>query len=526
MSLRSIFGLCLTTSLYLLFELAFNARLLDVVGGTASTAQVHNIEIFGRLLSGTAAALVVLQLLMSLRSRSATASPGVAVIAFCCGLTLVLVYLGLQILVDVLVARSSPEFRRQSLNVVLVQRALSNGQAELDGLNDDPKVFSRPEGKAFLALFPVLAVSVDKLDDKIRGAKLELVAQQVGRELGGASGYYGKYAEAMKKTSEQWRQYSRGSNVDVDAEVARQQDRAWQDYKRDLGRRGWTPTTVPAQHQGAVVQRVRRNLPALGPDWHPSHEASFRAAVETRVLRKMRGGGDGSVMVRGQRVPAGLGYADFVLHPGVQAELRARLGVPAGIAVAPQYASGEQFRQRLFDPLKQHLAVQEVRKYDAALNTFANGGANHALGLDAARAALVPPIALLCSLLGAIGHLGKLFYLLLRAFGMVLRKFGKAPRVAAVLRWAWVAPFLVIGGIWVGLSQMENDVTTSRLYSYLRKQVEARPGDPGDAVSGRVLMNAMHVVAVGQGYAYPLNEGIRTQVLGGISYGYRPNTAP
>ena len=102
MSLRAIFGLCLITGLYLMFELAFNARLLDVVGGTATTEQVHNIEIFGKLLSGTAAALVVLQLLITMRSRSATASPGVIGIAFWCGLTLMLVYGGLQLFVDCL----------------------------------------------------------------------------------------------------------------------------------------------------------------------------------------------------------------------------------------------------------------------------------------------------------------------------------------------------------------------------------------------------------------------------------------
>ena len=522
MSLRAIFGLCLVTGLYLMFELAFNARLLDVVGGSATTEQVHKIEIFGRLLSGTAAGLVVLQLLMTLRSRSATASPGVIGIAFWCGLTLVVVYGALQLFVDALVERSSPEFRRQSLNVVLVQRALSNGQAELDGLNDDPKVFTRPEGKAFLALFPVLAVSVDNLDEKIKGAKLDLMSQQVGRQLGGTSAYYDKYAEAIKKTGEQWRQYSRGRSVDVDAEVARQQERAWRDYQLDLSQKGWTPSTVPPRYQGAVVKRVRRNLPSLSPDWQPSDAASFRAAVEAQVIRKVRG--DGSVVVRGQRVPAGLGYSDFVMHAGVQAELRDRLGVPVGIQIAPQYSSGEQFRQRLFDPLKRQVAAQEVRKYDAAVSTFANGGVNQQMGLDAARAALVPPIALLCSLLGAIGHLGKLFYLLLRAFGVLLQNSGRAPGIAAMLKWSWVAPFFLIVSIWLGLSQMQNDVTTSRLYSYLRQQVEAKPGETRDAVSGGVFMNAMHVVAVGQGYAYPLNEKIRTKLLAGITYGYKPDS--
>ena len=32
--------------------------------------------------------------------------------------------------------------------------------------------------------------------------------------------------------------------------------------------------------------------------------------------------------------------------------------------------------------------------------------------------------------------------------------------------------------------------------------------------------NGLHVVAVGQDLGYPLFEGIRTQVLGGITYGY------
>ena len=35
-------------------------------------------------------------------------------------------------------------------------------------------------------------------------------------------------------------------------------------------------------------------------------------------------------------------------------------------------------------------------------------------------------------------------------------------------------------------------------------------------------MNAMHTVAVGQAYAYPIDEAIRTRVLNGFEFGYRP----
>ncbi|MNT00973.1 hypothetical protein D3C72_1354230 [compost metagenome] len=37
-----------------------------------------------------------------------------------------------------------------------------------------------------------------------------------------------------------------------------------------------------------------------------------------------------------------------------------------------------------------------------------------------------------------------------------------------------------------------------------------------------LLANITHVVAVGQGYSYPVNEAIRIHVLQGIHYGYHP----
>ena len=107
MSLRQIAFLCGLTVVYLTFELAFNARLLDVVGGVASTADVHHIENFGRSLSGIAAALVLFQVLMARRHRSITGSPGTMGIVFWCALVAVLVYIALYGLVEQLAARGA-----------------------------------------------------------------------------------------------------------------------------------------------------------------------------------------------------------------------------------------------------------------------------------------------------------------------------------------------------------------------------------------------------------------------------------
>ena len=53
-----VMGITLT---YLICELAFNSRLLDLVGTISTAEEVHNMERYGRTLTAIAAALLVLQ---------------------------------------------------------------------------------------------------------------------------------------------------------------------------------------------------------------------------------------------------------------------------------------------------------------------------------------------------------------------------------------------------------------------------------------------------------------------------------
>ncbi|MDM0015436.1 hypothetical protein QTH87_23535 [Variovorax sp. J22P168] len=514
MSRPTTLGLIVLTAIYLTFELAFNARLLDVVGGAASIDQVHHIEVYGRLLSGIAAALFVLQFLLR-SSRSLSEGPGVIGITFWCLLTLGGVYLSLQFVVDSLVHNSTARFRRQAMNLVLVQRAMVQGRAQLDGLShEDAQVFARPEGKAFLALFPLLSSSIERLDEKIDNAKQTLLEQQAGRELHGTRGVYESYSATMKEVRKQWTNYANGTSPQLDEEVRRQQHDAWVRYERDLARRGWKPWTVPARYRPAVANQVRRDLPIPG-DWQPYDRLGFYKAVDEQVRDQARRRSDGSIRVGGQRVPGGLEYKDFVLHPAIQADLRRQLELPAGVVVAPSYESGEQFVARFYKPLVQALAAEQLQRYTAPLDSFETGGINESLGRDAARAALVPPIALLCSLLGAIGHLAKLLFLGVKALG----SGSESGKVRALNRWTWLVPVVTVVSFWTVLSVMNNDVTSSRIYMYLGAQ--ARANSTGvRALTGSIALNAMHVVAVGQAYAYPFNEGVRNRVLRGLDYGY------
>ena len=502
---------------YLTFELAFNARLLDVVGSGAAPDEVHAIEVFGRSLSGIAVALMVLSWLWNRRAASGTATPGWFAIFVVCSMAAAITYVSLEAFVNHLASQRDPGFRRTSLNILLLQDALVDGKVQLDGLTEQPGLFSAPQGKAFLALFPAMAVSIDQLDEKIRSAKLTLIERKLRQEAGGIDRFHDRYQDAVDDIRRKYNDYRRlpAEAPDIDAEVARQQDKAWNDYLRDLGQRGWTPSSVPPAYTQRVVSQVRRKVP-VPASWVPSDEAGFMAAVDGQVRRRLSRlpGADG-VTINGRRVPPGLGWNAFFAHEAVQSELRRRMDLPAGTRLQSAYESAAIFDREVFRPLLARRAGIELRRYEAPLADFAPGGVHAVAGLDAARAVIVPPVALFSSLVGAALHLGKVFLLLFLLAHLLFRTRAVTERPRAVA-WQGRALFaVVVVSSLAALRLMDNDITRSNLYGYMNSQLLAEPSPLRSAVS-----HGMHVIAVGQAYTYPLNESIRTRVLGGITYGY------
>jgi len=503
---------------YLILELGFNARLLDIVGGAATTREVHDIEVFGRTLSGIAAALVVFQLMLG--RRAAGSGPAWWKILAAVLATVVVVYFSIKGLVEYLVTTSTPQFRQMATNTTLVQRGLVEGKIRLAGIDDDPTLFAAPEGKAFLAVFPLLALSVQQLEEKTRDVKLELIEDAVSRQLGGNAGYFNAYKKAMEDVRKQYASYSRVAAPSED-DLESRQDKAWNDYLESLSRRGWTPETVPPGAQQSVVRAVQKKGVPVPANWHPADEYTFRASVKSRYEASMRKASRGA-----PSIPPGLSFPAFVAHPTVQGKLRTALEVPAGTRIASQYGTAEDFSKGLFKPVIKAIARNELKKYDAPPEKYAQGGPLMEMGLDAARAVIVPPIALFFSLLGAIGHFGKLIFLSLKAGAAVAGRM-RLPRAEKLLGHAGFPMLaIVVCSIWLALSNIDNRVTSSELYKTMIgwATTTAAQDDAAQQWKNRIFGNVIHVVSVGQGYGYPMNEWIRTQILQGFDYGYaQPN---
>jgi hypothetical protein len=456
------------------------------------------------------AGMVVLGYAYRLSRRSSGGYLGIVLV---CLFFAACVFYSLERLTDFLTDTSSASFRHASHNIVLVQKALVDGKVRVDGLSDDPKIFAKPEGKAFLALFPLMAVSVDRLDEKIRIAKLDLIRDQVSEKLDGPDGLYKKYLDGVKSAADQWKKYDAAGNgggggaVDIET----RQRRAWDDYMRSLSKHGWTPYTVPEKYRGKVLRNVQAKVPVPN-DWDLADEAIFNEAVAKKVEGKTGAKGTG-INYKGKQIPYGLSWPEFFAHPAVQGELRSRMGLPTQVVLLHGYPNGREFERRVFEPMVDKQARKQLEMFDAPVEAFADDGKYADEGRSMARAAIVAPLALFFSLLGALGHLGKFSYLFLKT--SLWRVLPKHKNLGCALLLGVLAVLPTAG---VVLRNLDNPVTQSRLYHYLQEQVGT-----GDGWGGQLIVTGSHIVAVGQGKFYPIDEWLRVNVLRGFSFGYRPN---
>lgn len=512
------------TLVYLCFELGFNARLLDVVGGNVQPRDVEDIEFYGRSLSGIAAALVLLQFMWRRRLENDGVSPSWKKIVGWCLVTVCVVFGVLDTVVTVLVNTRDAGFRRMAFSTTLMQRSLVSGNLQLQGLVDDPTLFAKPEGKAFLALFPFLAVSVGHLDERMEPAKEQLVRANVRQLAEGPAGYYKNYQKAIEEVQGKWTLYS-GVIPDDDPGLQARQQSSWDDYRQSLSRHGWQPTSVPARRRAAVVNNVRKKVP-VPSNWHPADQLTFRAAVRQRYVSEAAGKG---VTVRGDRIPPRLSFPVFVARPGIQAELRDALKLPPGATVQAAYSNSDEFG-RLFDQFVDRQTAEKLVEYRASREDFEGGGKYFKEGKEAARAAIVPPVALFFSLFGAVGHFSKLLYLIAKVtlLARAARQGGNTSsggdlsgRPALIATGVLV---MALFGTWGVFTLLDNNVTRSELFrQMLDWNRQADPDSTRWSIAGKALLaNFTHVVAVGQGYSYPVNEAIRLNILQGMEYGYHP----
>jgi len=524
-------GITLT---YLICELAFNSRLLDLVGSVSTADEVHNMERYGRTLTAIAAALLALQFslmgLVRLKKKGVwlTAKASTALVLLICLSTGTLTWHAVEWVIERQVTKSTGEFRQMSLLAQLYQHALIEGQQTLEGIPLDSgggqaQTWTSPSGKAFLATLPVLLSSSDRYRKLLERDAEQNLRDNISAREGGVRGYYELWLQARGEVHKQFVAYY-NDEMDISETVRLEQARAWQRYERSLEAKRLKTWNVPRRYYATVRKQVRGQGVPVTNDWSPSDRTGFNAAVAKAARQKYLA--QRTVVYKGVTLPKRLDWGVFFRLDVIQKELREKLLLPANTLVREEYPLNDKLKQfalELHTPHLNEAVKQQLPELRAAVSSYSAGGSNEKLGEDAARAVIVPPIALIFSLVGALTHLAKLLYLVLLPLTATLLTRRPSRPVRFLNRHPLAFPVALIAVLVVTFSLINNSITESVAYKNLKDGLAGAKitiTDEPLPLSGGAVLRVMHAVSIGQSYSYPINQYLREHVLQGFDFGY------
>jgi len=451
-----------------------------------------------------------------------------ALVLLICLITGTVTWHAVEWVIERQVTKSTGEFRQMSLLAQLYQHALIEGQQTLEGIPLDSgggqaQTWTSPSGKAFLATLPVLLSSSDRYRKLLERDAEQNLRDNISAREGGVRGYYELWLQARGEVHKQFVAYY-NDEMDISETVRLEQARAWQRYERSLEAKRLKTWNVPRRYYATVRKQVRGQGVPVTNDWSPSDRTGFNAAVAKAARQKYLA--QRTVVYKGVTLPKRLDWGVFFRLEVIQKELREKLLLPANTLVREEYPLNDKLKQfalELHTPHLNEAVKQQLPELRAAVSSYSAGGSNEKLGEDAARAVIVPPIALIFSLVGALTHLAKLLYLVLLPLTATLLTRRPSRPVRFLNRHPLAFPVALIAVLVVTFSLINNSITESVAYKNLKDGLAGAKitiTDEPLPLSGGAVLRVMHAVSIGQSYSYPINQYLREHVLQGFDFGY------
>ena len=202
---------------YLFFEFAFNARLLDLATLSPILEMVHSYETYGRALSATGMALLALRLVPA-RRLNVVKTYGMAAVLF----TAIWVagFHGQKMLVDYLVDQTSTEDRMNAQYLALLKRGLASNTLQLQDIEITQDQLESAEFKTFISIIGLLTYFSDDVVDHFKNETdvlLDRFAEvEAARRL---PEVYQDYQEGQARIEDAWSRYNE-ANLEYQAGVA------------------------------------------------------------------------------------------------------------------------------------------------------------------------------------------------------------------------------------------------------------------------------------------------------------------
>lgn len=418
-----VFVLFLATATYVVFELAFNASLVDVVGSDPSADTVDKIQIIGRILSGFAVALLLWPFCLNKKSEVL----GIAVTTFTVTIIVIsIVYVAEEKLVDWLVSKYTPRGRYVALHAVSLKKLLVTEDIDIEGLNIKNKAGA--DSKTFYATFPLIASTVKDIHLKIAKEKPHIVRRLVDRGYGGFENFRKNYAESVRKLRELYEtKYTRAvrkhreSVGKIDEKIAK----AWDEYRDELRKNNINPDDIPDKYYDRIRDEVRKKGIPVPDDWDPHDRETFENALSMKKEKEIIKA-DETFIKKAKRtygisVPPGLSFDHFISHGDVQRRWREALNVPPGINLSPGMKDGEL--KGIYNRVLDSKQAKLLAMYNCNEKEFDLKGKYYDKGISYTKAMVVPAVSLVFSMSGLFVHIFKVTaYILHIITGYELRR--------------------------------------------------------------------------------------------------------
>lgn len=509
----------IVTLVYLAFEVAFGARLLDVVSSTIDEEELKQIENAGRLISGIALTLVVWSFLVLPRMRRRgfplATTVGALLASTLCACTAS--YWVQEGILTYISDSSTPEQRQAASSLTLVAATAQSGHLRLDGIDIDAIGPAAPEVKTLMSLLPALALSVNDLEQKVSDGLDEMIRYQIEDSIGNPRVFFEEhYAPVRKDLEDGYNAYLPIAEAHLErsramsGEITRQQAYWWKFYRNKILPRRYTPWSIPASEASYYRRLVQIQIAPVPNDWQPGDQEEFNRAVARKMMGQTALDFEAAMINRfGAPLPDTLDDRTFFEHPVIQQRWRALLGIPTEMKLNYGFSPAEVISE-IYEPLVDYLHDDAKQAYLAPLVQFSNGGALEEKGISAMRVAYIPLLAFAFSILGAFVHLFKTAVFGLKAAAGLHTTKGKRIVTAGKVT---LAVAVIGAGVWI--SAISNDVTRSPMFLSLEEQAARTVGRP--------FAQTIRIVIQMQPYVYPVADKVR-HLLGGITFDFNPDT--
>lgn len=494
------------TLVYLLLECAFNARLLDVAGGQADSHDIKEVEFWGRIISGLAVALALCGtfVLPWLHRRKAGWKEYIGMSTLIALPVIFCVSHAEKLLIDTLVQHSTPHERRVATLASVASHQLRKGEVELQGIDISPETLASPEGKTFVALFSPFVAHLPNGDAIILRNLDTLVRQSVTQRMGASDQLFsGAFGSSLKSWGEVYEKYASEVVIPYRKKlraIPDEAEKAWQDYVNELKQHKTTPSKIPQwQHYKARDSVQRKGIP-VPYDWKPSDKATFiqvfQKEAKEQLTVQVR-----TAIIKGNPRMAQLplenfdDFETFLLHPVVQQQWREALQAPES-AILKNGMNPRDFERQTYTPWYEHLVAQQKKALLADSSDFDSGGKHETLGKEAMRGLIVPPLALLFSLLGIIVHVCKTGFYSLRL----------------LLPWlslAIIVNVALFGALMAAPLLLSNPISQNPVFNRVESRI---------ATDHPYTAKMLRWIIEGQTYIYPVNNWVRIHVLRGATF--------